>query len=995
MRRALAALAPLVAALLVAPAALADTQVAITSPVDGAHSLSGVVAVEVTASATSGVYGVQLNVDGVAVGAWDTTQVSAYRYSIPWDTTGVAAGTHTLTVMAMDWSVPFPDGNLTASAPVAVDVGPPYPTVSLLSPQPWTFVRGVTTVTADATSSVAPTTVTMSVDGTPLAVTGPPYRASWDTSGVADGQHVISVAVEDGRGKTATASATATVDNTPPAVSLTAPAAGTYALGSLAVQANASDASGIGGVGFTIDGAAVGLPVLQPDQGSPYLWSSVLSLAGLSTGAHVLRAVATDAAGNATTSAPVTFDVGDSPLSVAVASPSDWTFGRGTVSVAASVGGGKAPISATLVVDGKATSLIDPTAPYAFAWNTKTLADGGHTVAVTATDAGGSTATSPAIHVTVDNTAPTASVVAPAPNAYAKGTLLASGHASDAYGIASVQFQIDGVLVGTALLQPDSPGGYTYSQSLDIASLGNGPHRIAAVAVDNAGNRATSAAVSFTVGLAPPSAAVTIPPDWSFARATTPVTVTIAGGQPPFTAQLLVDGAALPVTLAVAPYVFQWNTAAYADGTHLVSARVVDALGRLALSAANHVTVDNTAPSGFWLAPAPNARIAGTVTLQAHASDANGVASVQFTTDGSSLGPPLLADSGTPYVYATAWDTTTVPPGTHSLSATIVDNAGNVTTLPPTAVTTGPMTYLPVLNYHGIDAAPADEYELTPAQADAQLAYLRANGYQSVTLAQYRTWLSSGALPAGVAKPVLLTVDDGLADQLAWDPLLQKYGFQAVLFVVTGFADNTTPGEDPADHMTWTQIQSLAGNGRWQIAFHAGQYGHGDFGQAGVAIALSGTQTQSYSASCFAYYDCLGTIKTTTTVRGKKTTTTAPETPAQLESQVQAEIAAGLAKLKQKVPSADTTAFACPWNACGQWTTLYNDPSGTIQSWLPGYLASVFPLVFMQTDPVAYGQASGTVGSLSGFNRHYRFEVRTDTTIDQLAAALTGPAFAR
>jgi hypothetical protein len=51
--------------------------------------------------------------------------------------------------------------------------------------------------------------------------------------------------------------------------------------------------------------------------------------------------------------------------------------------------------------------------------------------------------------------------------------------------------------------------------------------------------------------------------------------------------------------------------------------------------------------------------------------------------------------------------------------------------------------------------------------------------------------------------------------------------------------------------------------------------------------------------------------------------------------------------------------------------------------------------VFTQTNPVTYGQASGTVGSLSGFNRRYRLEVHTDTTIGQFATALTDPAFAK
>ncbi|HEX3678374.1 MAG TPA: hypothetical protein VHU90_01490, partial [Galbitalea sp.] len=171
-----------------------------------------------------------------------------------------------------------------------------------------------------------------------------------------------------------------------------------------------------------------------------------------------------------------------------------------------------------------------------------------------------------------------------------------------------------------------------------------------------------------------------------------------------------------------------------------------------------------------------------------------------------------------------------------------------------------------------------------------------------------------------------------------------------------------------------------------------------EYSQAGAAVTLNATQSESYAASCWTYYTCLGQIKTETTTgtgRARKTTTsTTSETPAQFEAQVTSEINAGMAKLKQKVPGADLSSWACPWNACGQWTNQYNDSSGAIQGWLPGFIASKFDVVFMQTDPIAYGLASGTVGALNGGNRRYRFEVLTSTTIQQFAAAMTDPAFA-
>jgi Bacterial Ig domain/Polysaccharide deacetylase len=810
-RRVLLAVIALAGAAALASPAGAAIDVSIGSPPDGAHSLSGVVPVSVTASADQGIFAVQLYVDGQPSGIPDETTVGPYQYSIPWDTSTVSVGTHTLSVLATDWS----SASATLmSATITVDVGPAYPTIALTSPAAWTFVRGSVPLEVTTTSASAPATVAFTLDGNP--VTSP-----WDTTTAPDGPHTIQATITDGRGKTATASAQVTVDNTPPETYLLAPAASGYFTGSLPVQAHASDAYGIGSVQFEIDGTPSGGAITAPDTAGGYTYSASLSLAGLANGPHTLTEVATDNAGNATTSAPVAFNVGIAPLSAAtITVPGNWTFAAKTITVTAAATGGTAPLTATLLVDGVASTLTPAISgsTITFQLDTATLADGSHTLAVAVTDAVRAKATSPAVTVTVDNTAPTA-----------------------------------------VMYQPIVLPGFTYART-------NGP-----------------------------------------------------------------------------------------------------------------------------------------TMFQVHASDAYGIRSVQFTVDGSPVGLPLTApDAGQQYLYTLNFDTSTLAAGMHTVSAIVTDNAGNVTTAPSLSLKSGPLVYLPVLNYHGIEGpldTEPDIYDQTAAEADAQLAYLKANGYQSVTLSQYETWLATGALPAGVTKPVLITVDDGLTDEEAWDPLLQKYGFTAVLFVVTGFADNTTPGsDDPTGNMSWKQIQTYAANGRWQIAFHAGEYGHGDYSEAANTINLGGGQVESFTPACFTYYNCLGTITTTTTTgsgRNKKTTvTTAAETAAQFETQVKAEVSAGLAELKKEVPSADLTAWACPWNACGQWTNFYNDPSGVTQAWMPGYFASLFPIVFTQTDPITYGLASGTVGPLNGDNRRYRFEVHTDTTIAQFAAALTDPAFA-
>jgi hypothetical protein len=167
------------------------------------------------------------------------------------------------------------------------------------------------------------------------------------------------------------------------------------------------------------------------------------------------------------------------------------------------------------------------------------------------------------------------------------------------------------------------------------------------------------------------------------------------------------------------------------------------------------------------------------------------------------------------------------------------------------------------------------------------------------------------------------------------------------------------------------------------MAWHAGLYGHGDsYGTGGTTI-----NGAIYPASCPYFYTCLPSTGGVT------------QTVAAYKAAVQSEITNGMAELKAQVPTASMLAWAAPFNDAGQWTNLYNDSTTQVQAWFPGYIASVFPIVFTQTNPITFAQASGRIpgsaGSLTGLGRRYRFEDQTGTTIAQFAAALTDPAFAR
>jgi len=86
--------------------------VSITSPTSGS-TVSGSIAVSAAASDNVAVAGVQFRLDSQNLGSEDTTS----PYSISWDTTLAANGSHTLTAVARDSS-----GNLNTSSPITITV---------------------------------------------------------------------------------------------------------------------------------------------------------------------------------------------------------------------------------------------------------------------------------------------------------------------------------------------------------------------------------------------------------------------------------------------------------------------------------------------------------------------------------------------------------------------------------------------------------------------------------------------------------------------------------------------------------------------------------------------------------------------------------------------------------------------------------------------------------------------------------------------------------
>jgi hypothetical protein len=379
--------------------------VSLTSPSAGT-TVSGSVPVAANASDNVGVAGVQFKLDGANLGTEDT----ASPYSITWNSTTAANGTHTLSAVARDTA-----GNTTTSTNVAVTVSNSTPdltppTVSVTAPTAGSTISGSQAVTATASDNVGVAGVQFKLDGANLGTedTASPYSITWDTATSANGSHTLTAVARDAAANSATsASVTVTVNNplpdtTPPDVNLTAPSEGATVKDTATVSATASDNVGVAGVQFKLDGANLG----SEDATSPYSVSWNTKTA--SNGGHTLTSIARDAAGNMRTSAAVNIIVDNdltAPTAAITAPAAGTTVSGAAVSITADANDNVGVAGVQFKVDGANVGAEDTTAPYGATWDTRAGANGSHTLTAVARDAAGNAATSAGITVTVANTA--------------------------------------------------------------------------------------------------------------------------------------------------------------------------------------------------------------------------------------------------------------------------------------------------------------------------------------------------------------------------------------------------------------------------------------------------------------------------------------------------------------------------------------------------------------------------------------------------------------
>jgi subtilisin family serine protease len=566
----------------------------------------------------------------------------------------LSAGTHTITAKVTD------SGGLSATASVTITVSAPNtpPTVSITSP-----------VTGSSAVSGSPIQFTGSASDTQdgnissklvwtSSLSGQiGTGASFSTSLVA-GTHTITASVTDSGGLTTTSAITVVVTNpnTPPTLSILAPA---------------NNASVVSGTAISFSGTAS--DTQDGNLSSKIVWTSSLrgqigTGASFSTslvaGTHTITASVTDSGGLTTTSA----------ITVVVTNPN----APPTLSILAPANNASVVSGTAISFSGTASDTQDGNLSSKIVWTSSlsgqigtgasfstSLAAGTHTITASITDSGGLTTTSAiTVVVTNPNTPPTLSILAPVNNtSVVSGTAISfSGTASD-----TQDGNLSSKIVWTSSLRGQIGTGASFSTSL-VA----GTHTITASVTDSGGLTTTSAiTVVVTNPNTPPTLSILAPAN--NASVVSGTAISFSG-----TASDTQDGNLSSKIVWTSSLSGQIGTGAsfstsLVTGTHTITASVTD-LGGLTTTAAIMVTVTkpNTPPSISILAPVNGAVISQSVsvTLSGSASDVqdgNISSKIAWT---SSIDGALGTGASLPV---------SLSPGSHTITASVTDSAGLTT----------------------------------------------------------------------------------------------------------------------------------------------------------------------------------------------------------------------------------------------------------------------------------------------------------------------------
>ncbi len=392
--------------------ASADWTPPVVSVVAPGTAVQGTVTIGAEATDSGlGVQDVTVEYSLAGSGAWvalctDTTA----PYSCAWNTSGLGDGRYDLRARATDKA-----GHETTSDAVRTAVANK---LLVVMNDPGDHVRGTVQLSAGAfnTGSLSHTvrlqyrlagssTWTNAAGCTSMAS---PYTCSWSSTAVASGDYEFRAVLTAGLTTTISETVTdVTVDNVVPTVAMTDP--GSPLSGTRTFAAAAADThSGVATVQFqylasgTTTWKALCTTDLEP-------WSCRVATSDLPNGTYSFRAIATDEAGNATTSAAVTNRVVDNTVSsVSLNDPGVLLSRTASLTAVANSTAGVTSVRIQFAPTGGSTwtdVCTDTATPFTCSWDTTKVASAVYDLRAVLLDGSGRTTMSALETVPVDNSA--------------------------------------------------------------------------------------------------------------------------------------------------------------------------------------------------------------------------------------------------------------------------------------------------------------------------------------------------------------------------------------------------------------------------------------------------------------------------------------------------------------------------------------------------------------------------------------------------------------
>jgi hypothetical protein len=591
-------------------------------------------------------------IDGEEAG---TTTADASGDFIFTPTSPLVDGPHNVSVIATDEF-----GNVSPPStptPFIVDTQPPTaPVITVPSDDETVPSRTTLSGTAEPNSQV-----TISIDGSVVA------NVTTDASGnfnfvlptLPDGPHTITATNTDAAGNTSPSSATKsiTIDGTaplPPTIS--SPQDGS------SINDNTPTVTGTAEPGSVITVEVDGVPVGNTTADASGNFTLPLP-SSLPDGNHTIIITATDAEGNTSPVGSSTIIVDTVvPVTPSVTSPQQDQ--RVSTSSPTVTGTCEANSLVTVYVDESSVGTTTADASGEFSY-TSTLTDGVHDVKVTCTDDAGNTSPySNTNQFQVDTAAPQApEVTSLVDNEVVAPTVPVSGNAEPG---SVVTVYIDGVIVGNTTA--DANGNFTFT----VGPLPDGPHTIAQTSTDATGNTSPKSSEKpfVTDATGPSTPSVDKPTSGAHLNNNQPeISGTV---EPNAVVTVIIDGEEAGTTTADDSGDFTFTpTSPLADGPHNVSVTATDGFGNVSPPSSPTPFIVDTLPPTAPVVTSPTddetvpsgSKVKGT-------AEPNSLITV--IVDGEVVGNTTSDSSGN-----FEFTLPTLPDGSHTITVTNTDEAGN------------------------------------------------------------------------------------------------------------------------------------------------------------------------------------------------------------------------------------------------------------------------------------------------------------------------------